>query len=76
MTLEHIKVFSDIRILATRLQSLLDDKGIPSMLKDNVESGRLGGFGTLQSSVDVLIYKKDLEQAQSIIENFQKEISE
>jgi|UniRef100_UPI0040470B73 hypothetical protein len=73
---EHIKIFSENGILVRRLQSLLEEEQIPSLIKDNVESARLGGFGSFQNSVDLFIFKSDLEKATPIIETFQKEISE
>ena len=76
MDQKHIKIFSDISLVAKRLQSLLNNQGIHSIIKDNVESARLGGFGNLPSSVDVYVLNTDIEVAAPIIENFQKEISE
>jgi len=72
----HIKVFSENSIIVRRLQILLEEEQIPSLIKDNVESARLGGFGSFQNSVDLYIFKSDLEKARPIIETFQKEISE
>lgn len=70
----HIKVFSGSQILANRLSQLLDEIEVPYLVKDNKEAGRVAGFGTLGNSVDVYIYKSDLEKAQSTIDDFKQEI--
>ncbi|RKF04532.1 putative signal transducing protein [Tenacibaculum lutimaris] len=70
----HIKVFSGSQIFANRLSQLLDEIEVPYLIKDNKESGRLAGFGTLGNSVDVFIYESDLEKAQNTIDDFKQEI--
>jgi len=72
----HIKVFSGSQIFAHRLSQLLDEIEVPYLIKDNKESGRLAGFGTLGNSVDVFIYESDLEKAQSTIDSFKEEIAQ
>lgn len=72
----HIKVFSGSQIFANRLSQLLDEIEVPYLIKDNKESGRLAGFGTLGNSVDVFIYESDLEKAQSTIDSFKEEIAQ
>lgn len=73
---EHTKVFTGNSITTNRLAFLLDEKGIATLVKDNQESGRLAGFGTTGSLVELFIYEADLEKATSVIEKFKKEISE
>lgn len=72
---EHIKIFSGNSITTNRLAFLLDEVGITSLVKDIQESGRLAGFGVLGNSVELYIYKSDVENSTPIIENFKKEIS-
>ncbi|NVK53286.1 MAG: DUF2007 domain-containing protein [Flavobacteriaceae bacterium] len=76
MEKEHILVFTDISVLVNRLQNLLLSEGIKSMVKDNVESARLGGYGSFQNSVELYILNSDIDKATPIIENFKKEIAE
>lgn len=71
---EHIKIFTGTSILSNRLGFLLDEKGIPSIIKDSQESGRLAGFGTTGDAVELHIYTSDLEKATPIIEAFKTEI--
>ncbi|AUC16843.1 hypothetical protein BTO06_17580 [Tenacibaculum sp. SZ-18] len=71
----YIKLFSGTSILVNRLAYILDEIGIASIVKDNKESGRLAGFGTLGQSVDLLINEGDYDKAKDSFENFKKEIS-
>ena len=73
---EHIKIFTGTSILANRLAFLLDEEGIPSIIKDDQESGRLAGFGTLGDSTELFIFNFDNEKAEEVIKKFKKEISE
>ncbi|CAM1342024.1 putative signal transducing protein [Tenacibaculum aestuarii] len=73
---KHVKVFSGTQIFVGRLSQLLDEINVPYLIKDNKESGRLAGFGTLGNSVDVFIYESDLEKSQSTIDSFKEEIAE
>lgn len=73
---EHIKIFTGTSVLTNRLNYLLDLSGITSLIKDEKESGRLAGFGTLGDSSELFIFQSDLEKATPIVEKFKKEISE
>ncbi|WKN46272.1 putative signal transducing protein [Tunicatimonas pelagia] len=70
---EHVKMLIGSSIVINRAASLLDENNIPTLIKDNVESARLAGFGTLQNEVELYIYKSDLKRAQLIIEEFRKD---
>ena len=73
---DYTKVFTGTSILVNRLRYLLDQIKIPSLIKDDKESGRLAGFGTTGDAVELFIYTTDLEKATTVLENFRKEISE
>ena len=75
MEKEHIKIFTGGSVLVNRLSFLLDEAGIASLTKDQATSATLAGFGVLSDSVELFIYKTDLEKATPIIENFEKEIA-
>ena len=76
MLQKHVKIFSGTEILVNRLSFLLDQEEIPSIINNAIETARLSGFGPLAETVDLYIFKKDLEKATPILKNFQKEISE
>ncbi|MEM9052053.1 MAG: DUF2007 domain-containing protein [Bacteroidota bacterium] len=63
----QIKILTDSSITINRVAHVLDENGIPAFIKDNVEAGRLAGFGTTPNSVDLFINETDLEKASEII---------
>ncbi|MFT6998464.1 MAG: putative nucleotidyltransferase [Cryomorphaceae bacterium] len=64
---EHIKVLTNSSIVINRIVQLLEENNIQSLVKDNVESSKLAGFGTSYFDVDLYVYKSDVEKAQEII---------
>ncbi len=72
---KHIKFFVGSLIEIQRLQLDLDDKQIPSLVKNNFQSGiRSGFYGGSPSQVELFIYMEDKEKAQPILENFKKDM--
>ena len=43
------------------------------MIKDNVESARLAGFGISSNEVALFVHSSDYERATKVIEEFKKE---
>lgn len=72
---EHLHIYTGTSILVNRLAFLLDEVSIPSIIKNEIESGRLAGFGTTDKAVELHIFNADKNKAIPIIENFKKEIS-
>lgn len=76
MSTEHIKIFTGSPINANRLQSLLKEIQIDSLIKNQVESARLAGFGSsYDSAAEVYILNIDLDKAKETIENYLEEIN-
>ncbi|AQS95067.1 MULTISPECIES: DUF2007 domain-containing protein [Polaribacter] len=75
MKTEHVTIFSGSFIIVKGLQNRLDSINIGSIIKDRVESARLGGFGEHRTAVELLILKSDIEKAQTIIDTYAKEIN-
>ena len=72
---EHIRLFTGSLIQIQRLQLDLNDKEIPSLVKNNFESGlRSGFYGGSPSQVELFIFKEDLEKAKPILEKFKKDM--
>jgi len=67
---EHVKILTNSAIVINRIAQILDEEGIPSMIKDNVESARLAGFGTSANNVDLYVLNSDLEKAKELIKTF------
>ena len=75
METAHITIFSDSSILVKELQNRLEENHINCIIKDRVESARLGGFGEQRSAIELLILKTDVEKAQPIVDIYKKEIN-
>jgi len=73
---KHTKLFTGSLIEIQRLQLDLDDNQIPSLVKNNFESGlRSGFYGGSPSQVELFIYEDDREKATPILEKFIKLIN-
>ena len=70
---KHIKILTSSSIIINRIAFLLDQRNIGTLIKDNVESARLAGFGTTQNDVELFVHNSDFESAQKIIEEFNQE---
>jgi|TARA_R110000822_G_scaffold20664_2_gene66034 hypothetical protein len=75
METAHVTIFSGSSIIVKGLQNRLEDNNINYMIKDRVESARLGGYGENRTAIEVLILKTDVEKAQSIVEIYKEEIN-
>ncbi len=69
---EQIKLLTASSIYINRVASLLDQDNISYLIKDNVESARLAGFGTTQNDVDLYVFESDIDRAAKIMEDFEK----
>ena len=69
-----IKIFSGSEILAAALQIKIENAGIETVKKDNLQSARLGGFGNSDLAVEVFIQEKDFNKANPVIEEFRMSI--
>ena len=69
-----MKIFSGSEILATALQTKIEDAGIDTLLKNNIQSGRLAGFGTSGMAVELFIEESDFGKANPIVEEFRMSI--
>ena len=73
---KHTKLFTGSLIEIQRLQLDLDDSKIPSLVKNNFQSGiRSGFYGGSPSQVELFIYEEDKEKATPILEKFKKLIN-
>ena len=67
---ERVKILTDSAIVINRIVQLLDEEKIPSIVKDNVESARLAGFGTSSNDVELYVTKSNFDRAELIIKSF------
>ena len=73
-TMALMKIFSGSQILAQALQVKLEAAEISTVVKNNIQSGIIAGFGTSGQAVEVFIEKHDLIKANLIIEEFKMSI--
>ena len=69
-----MKVFSGSEILALALQEKIEEAGVNTLIKNNIQSARLGGFGDLGQAVEVFIQETDFNKANPVIEEFRLSI--
>ena len=69
-----IKIFSGSEILANNLKEKIEAIGINVVIKDNIQSARLGGFGNSDLAVELFIQEFDFGKAHPIIEEFRMNI--
>jgi Putative prokaryotic signal transducing protein len=65
-----MKVYSGSEVLALALQERLEEAGVETVKKDNIQSARLGGFGQSDLAVEVFIQETDFAKANPVIEEF------
>lgn len=75
METAHVTIFSGSSIIVKGLQNRLEDHQINCIIKDRVESARLGGYAEHRSAIELLILKTDIEKAQPIVDLYEKEIN-
>jgi len=72
---KHFRFFTGSLIEIQRLQIDLDEKEIPSMIKNNFQSGvRAGFYGGSPQQVELFIYEEDRENALPILEAFKEQM--
>lgn len=70
---EHVRILINSSIVINRVVQLLAEEGIPSIVKDNVESARLAGFGTSANNVELYVDETDVKDAEKVIEAFKQQ---
>ena len=65
-----IKIFSGSEILALGLKEKLEAIDLNVVVKDNIQSARLGGFDNADLAVELFIQERDYGKAHPVIEEF------
>ena len=63
-----MKVFSGSEVLAIALKERLEEAGVETVKKDNIQSARMGGYGGSDLAVEVFIQETDFAKANPVIE--------
>ncbi|WP_394759448.1 putative signal transducing protein [Flavobacterium sp.] len=69
-----MKIFSGSEILAQALQAKIEAVGVSTIVKNNIQSAKLAGFGTADQAVEVFIQEIDFGKANPVIEEFRMSI--
>lgn len=69
-----MKIFSGSEILALALQQKIEAVGVDTVLKNNIQSARIAGFGDSGQAVEVFIQETDFAKANPVIEEFRLSI--
>jgi Putative prokaryotic signal transducing protein len=69
-----MKVFSGSEILALALQEKIEAVGVNTMVKNNIQSAQMAGFGTTGQAVELFIQETDFAKANPVIEEFRLSI--
>lgn len=70
---DMMKIYSDTEININRIRSELAKIGIPSMIKNEFQSGLIAGFGVSSNAVDLFVNTPDFEEASKLIQELNKE---
>lgn len=66
-----IKAFTGSEIAVNLLRAELEETGIPSMVKNDFQSGVSAGFASgIPSAIDLYINESDLKEAEPIVKEF------
>ncbi|HEX9152968.1 MULTISPECIES: DUF2007 domain-containing protein [unclassified Flavobacterium] len=69
-----MKVFSGSEILALALQQRIEAIGVDTVLKNNIQSARLGGFGNSDLAVELFVQETEFSKVNPVIEEFRMSI--
>ena len=62
-----VKVYGGSEIMAQAVQIKLEEAGIGTIIKDNIESATLAGFGSFGQTVQIFVDEADVAKAEEII---------
>ncbi len=65
-----MKIYSGSEVLAIALKEKIETAGVDVVMKDNVQSARLAGFGSLGQAVELFVQESQYGKIYPIIEAF------
>tara|TARA_B110000046_G_C12796281_1_gene315278 strand:- start:386 stop:610 length:225 start_codon:yes stop_codon:yes gene_type:complete len=63
----YVRILTDSSIVINRISQILNENEISSLVKDDVESARLAGFGTPLNEIQLYVDEEDVDEAKRII---------
>lgn len=74
-TSEYTRVYNGNFILVNRIKGALEDLGIVPIIKDEGESQRLAGYGSMnQGFQEVYVHNDELDKALAIVDQVRAEM--
>ncbi|MGM0580429.1 MAG: putative signal transducing protein [Bacteroidota bacterium] len=70
---DMVRVYSDTEININKLRAELAKIGIPSLVKNEFQSGVMAGFGASPNAVDLYVNTSDVDEATALIQDLNKE---
>ena len=67
MSQTYKRLFYGTAMDVAKLCSVLDSTGIVPVVKDQAESARLAGFGTLSTDQEVWVHPEEYDQASEVL---------
>ncbi|MBO6606750.1 putative signal transducing protein [Psychroserpens sp.] len=72
---EYIKIYSGSFVLVTRVKAELEAQGIVPIIKDEGESQRLAGYGSMNMGFqELFVHEDELDKASEILERVKTEM--
>lgn len=65
-----MKIYSGSEVLAIALKDKIETAGVDVVMKDNVQSARLAGFGSMGQAVELFVQESQYGKIYPIIEAF------
>ena len=67
-----VKIYSGSEIEATPIKLTLEDAGINPVVKDNIQSATVTGFGPIGQAMELYVEEHEVEAAAKIVAGFNK----
>ncbi|QEE51434.1 DUF2007 domain-containing protein [Flavobacterium alkalisoli] len=67
-----VKIYSGSEIEATPIKLTLEEAGINPVVKDNIQSATVAGFGSFGQAMELYVEEHEVEVAAKIVAGFNK----
>ncbi len=65
--MEMVKIYSGSEIMALKVQNQLEEAGVNTIIRNNIDSGARVGISPIGQTVDVYVNEEDAAKATGII---------
>jgi len=67
--MDHVHIFSGSEISALAVKNALENNNINFVERDDINSGIVSGFGTLDKATNIFVLESDVKQANELIKS-------